>query len=853
MTSRPISDVASLPIAEALPALRDALARQMSVVLVAPPGAGKSTGIPLALLDAAWLAGGKILMLEPRRLAARAVAARMAELLGEPVGRTIGYRTRLDTRVGPATRVEVLTEGILTRMLQHDPALEQAAVVIFDEFHERSLQADLALALCLDARESLRPDLRILVMSATLDGEAVARLLGDAPIISAQGRSFPVEIRYREPRGPRSGAAGHRASDTERAACAAVLAALAEQEGDLLVFLPGQGEIRRVERLLRAAELPDTVLLTPLYGELAASEQDAALRPAAPGRRKVVLTTNVAETSLTIEGVTVVIDSGLVRRARFDPGSGMSRLETMRVSRASADQRCGRAGRLQSGVCHRLWTRAEQQALQARTPAEIVEADLAPLALELAAWGIADPARLRWLDAPSASRFAQARDLLAMLGALDGNGRITAHGRAMAELGIHPRLAHMLLRTRDEAGLSLALELAALLGERDLLRFRDGKRDADLRLRLEALHGHALPAGIEIDRAARERARRTIRALAQRLGRPTEKARGVPPDNEQAGSLLALAYPDRIAMTRGADGRYLLSGGRGAFLGDTQLLGRSEFLVVAELDAGDREARIHLAAPIDRATLEASFGAEIRDRERIDWDVRSACVSAVRERWLGALRLESQRLVAPDDERVLDAMIRGIRSLGLQALPWTRDALALRARLAFVAGIDPGGDWPVVDEEVLEQGLERWLGPWLVGITRRDQLARLDLGAALRALLSWEQQQRLDALAPTHLIVPSGSRIPVDYSGSQPMLSVRLQELFGLEESPRVGGGQVPVLIEMLSPARRPVQLTADLASFWARGYPEVKKELKGRYPKHYWPDDPRVAEPTARLRPRPR
>jgi ATP-dependent helicase HrpB len=832
--SRP-PDIPPLPVTAALPALREALARQPNAVLHAPPGAGKSTGVAPALLDAPWLGGRGIIMLEPRRLAARAVADHIATLLGERVGETVGYRMRMDTRVGPRTRIEIVTEGILTRRMQGDAGLENIGCVIFDEFHERSLQADLGLALVLDAQRHLRPDLRVLVMSATLDTAAVARLLGGAAVIGAEGLSHPVETRYLE-----------RPSEVsiDRQASAAILRALREEPGDVLVFLPGAGEIRRVAGALAEQALPADTRVLPLYGDLSHDEQDRAIRPAAAGERKVVLATNIAETSLTIEGVRVVIDGGLERRARFDPSSGMSRLGTVRISQASADQRRGRAGRLGPGVCYRLWTGARQRALAAQTPAEILEADLAPLALELAVWG-ADADALAWLDPPPAATLGQARDLLGELGALDRDGRITPHGREMAAIGAHPRLAHLLLRSRDAGVSTTGCALAALLTERDVLRGRE--RDADIRSRLELLQ-EKLPPGKGsaplVQRAAK---------YFQRQLRVREGAGQI--ETAEAGWLLACAYPDRIGRWREPrSGRYQLTNGRGAFFAEPQALASSEFIVVAELDAGEREARIYLAAPLDRGEIERHFGTDIGEADRVWWDSREQAVLARRQRRLGELVLDDAPVRKPDSDAVATAMLAGIRELGLDALPWTRDLRTWQARVLLLraANASPPEPWPDVSDAALLDSLEHWLSPWLAGASRRQHLAKLPLGDALRGLLTREQQRRLDELAPTHIGVPSGSRIAVDYlDGATPSLSVRLQEVFGLQDSPRLAGGHIPVLMKLLSPARRPVQVTQDLRSFWQKGYHEVRRELKGRYPKHYWPEDPHQAQPTRRVRPR--
>jgi ATP-dependent helicase HrpB len=845
----------ALAIDAALPALRAAVVAHANVVLQAPPGAGKSTGVPLALLTEQSLRPGKIVMLEPRRLAARAVATRMSQMLGEAVGQTVGFRTRLESRTSKNTRIEVVTEGILTRWLQRDATLEGVAMVIFDEFHERSLNADVGLALCLEAQAEVRDDLRILVMSATLDTPAVAQLLGDAPIVSTEGKAFEVETRWAT-----TGTAnrGQREIDIATRTARTILQALEQEPGDILAFLPGQGEIRRAQQQLEEGGLARSVSVLPLFGDLSAAEQDAALRPGDAQHRKVVLATNIAETSLTIEGVRVVVDSGLARRARFDPSTGMSGLETVRISRASADQRRGRAGRLGPGVCYRLWSETEHASLAAQTAPEILEADLAPVALDLAEWGVSDPRSLRWLDPPPAATFAQARDLLRSLDAIDAEGRITPHGRALARLGTHPRLAHMIVRGAELGLRRLALEIAAVLGERDLLRWNAGRRDADLRLRIEALRrgrvdDSHVAADVRVDGGARQRAVRSVEVLERQLDTGTATSPATESDAD-IGRLLAFAYPDRIAQSRGAGGRYLLSGGRGARLADAQSIAQAEFLVVADLDGGDREALIRLASPLPRAALEADFAALIEHRQRFEWDAREQAVVAQDERWLGAIRLGERRLENPDSERVMSALLAGIRELGLDVLPWTKEARALRQRLAFARDVDTHAPrpWPDVSDDALLATLEDWLAPWLTNMSRRDHLARLDTTAIIAALLDWNQRQRLDELAPTHLQVPSGSRIPIDYSAA-PTVAVRLQEVFGLSTTPAVGGGRVPLTLQLLSPAHRPVQVTKDLASFWARGYMEVKKELKGRYPKHYWPDDPTTAVATARARPRPK
>jgi ATP-dependent helicase HrpB len=841
----PSLDLASwqsrLPVAEAVPRVAAALAEHGAAVLEAPPGAGKTTLVPLLLLEAPWLGRQRIVMLEPRRLAARASARRMATMLGERVGETVGYRTRLDTQVGPTTRLEVVTEGILIRALQEDAALEGTGLVVFDEFHERSLDGDLGLALTLEARRALRPDLRLLVMSATLDGADVAELLGGAPVVASPGRMFPVETRYLD-RPP--------ADRIEDGVVRAIGQALERESGSLLVFLPGVREIRRIERRLQELSLGPEIRVTPLYGDLPPAAQDAAIEPAPPGTRKVVLATSIAETSLTIDGVRVVIDSGLMRRARFDLRTGMTRLVTGRVSQAAAEQRRGRAGRLEPGLCYRLWPEHEQASLAPFTPPEILDADLAPLVLELARWGAVDPASLSsWLDPPPHSAFAQGRALLGELDALDRDGRLTAHGRTMASLGFHPRLAHMMVRARELGMGALACDVAALLSERDVLRSSAGARDCDLRLRLELLHEPAaarqLPAGLVLDRGSLQRVKEQARQWRRRLGVADDKR-----ERAAAGSVVALAYPDRIAQRRGASaGSFRLTGGSGALLHPADPLAAEEFLAVAELDGDPRNARIFLAAPISRDDIEVAFASHIERVDLVAWDSREQAVLARRQQRLGALALRDDPLKEPQAAAVRGALLDGLRELGLDALPWSREATTLRDRIRFAGRLE-GGGWPDLSDAALIAGLADWLGPALAGITRRSQLGRLDLAAALKAMLSWEQQRRLDALAPTHIAVPSGSRVPIDYgAGETPVLAVRLQELFGLGETPAVAGGRVPLLLHLLSPAGRPLQVTRDLGGFWATAYRGVRAEMRGRYPKHAWPDDPLTAPPTARVR----
>ena len=831
-----------LPVAEALPALKQALDGRGVAVLEAPPGAGKTTLVPLALLDQSWLAGKKLLMLEPRRLATRAAARRMASLVGESPGETVGFRTRLESRIGPKTRIEVLTEGILPRMIEDDPALDGVGCVVFDEFHERSLEADLGLALALETRKHLRPDLRLLVMSATLEGEKVAALLGDAPVIASAGKMFPVEIRNLDRPPPER---------FDAAVAAAVRRSLSDDSGSVLVFLPGGAEIRRVARLLDAGELPDGVAVAPLYGDLPPQAQDDAIQPAPPGKRKVVLATSIAETSLTIEGIRVVIDGGLMRAPRFDPASGMTRLVTLRVSQASAKQRSGRAGRLEPGIAYRLWPAREDMQLAPFNAPEILQADLAPLALALAQWGARSPDELSFLDLPPAASYAEAQSLLRALGALDTANQITAHGRTMAGLGLHPRLAHMVLRGKERGDGALACVIAALLMERDVLRAGPASRDADFRLRVELMAERSaakhLPAGMTLDRGGLERARDAARQLGRRLD-----LRGESVDARETGRVLALAYPDRVAQKRsGAAGQFLLANGKGAELLAGDLLASAEFLAVADLDAAQRNARIFLAAPLTRDEIEADFGDAIATADAIAWDARTEAVLARRRATLGALVLADKPLTKADPTQVAAAMAEGIRALGLGALPWSREAENLRARVAFLRRLD-GDGWPDWSDAALSASLDAWLTPYLSGTTRRSQLAGLDLAEILAARLGYEQRRALDRLAPTHVAAPSGSRIAIDYAGATPVLAVKLQEMFGARESPAVADGRVRLVIHLLSPAGRPLAVTQDLAGFWRNAYPQVRGEMRGRYPRHPWPDDPLAAAPTKRTKRRP-
>ncbi|PTU74048.1 ATP-dependent helicase HrpB [Pseudomonas mangrovi] len=835
----------TLPIDDVLPALRQALAQRDEAVLEAPPGAGKTTRVPLALLGEPWLAGQRILMLEPRRLAARAAAERLASELGETVGETVGYRIRLESRVGPRTRIEVVTEGILARRLQDDPALEGVGLVIFDEFHERSLDADLALALTLNGRELLRETpLKVLLMSATLEGERLSALLSQAPVVSSQGRMFPVDIRWGAPF-----QAGER---VEPRVLQAVLQALDEESGSLLVFLPGQAEIRRVHEQLqeRLGARPD-ILLCPLHGELELSAQRAAIEPAPAGTRKVVLATNIAETSLTIEGVRVVVDAGLARVPRFDPASGMTRLDTQRISRASATQRAGRAGRLRPGACYRLWSQAQHEQLAAHGEAEILAADLAGLALQLARWGV-QPAELAWLDPPPAAAYAQARELLARLGALDERGVLSVHGQAMAELPAHPRIAHLLLRGQALGLGAMAADLAALLGERDILR----GAGADLHSRISLLAGESRATGGS--RGGVQRARQLARQLRGYLRGAASQPVSDPEHPRWLGCLLAFAYPDRIARQRRAGGaEYRMANGRAALFSDADALMKHDWLVIADLGSrqGQREERIYLAADLDPTLFDGPLAEQVSEKDLLDWDEREGVLRAERQRRVGELVLESRALPQLDEQARGLALLALVRRKGLELLAWTPELRQWQARVGLLRRLDIQqsgvSDWPDVSDAALLERLQDWLLPYLGKVSRLNHFAQLDLAAMLANLLPWPLPQRLDELAPKTLEVPSGSRIRIDYSQDPPVLAVRLQELFGLAQTPRIAGGRQGVLLHLLSPAQRPVQVTQDLASFWANTYLEVKKDLKGRYPKHYWPDDPLIAEPTARAKPR--
>ena len=805
-----------LPIDDALPPLIAALRDRGRAVLQAPPGAGKTTRVPLAMVQAG-LTTGRIVMLEPRRLAARAAAERMAQTLGEPVGQTVGYRIRGEAKVGKATRIEVVTEGILTRMLQSDPDLPGIGAVIFDEFHERSLNADLGLALTWEVRQALRDDLIVLVMSATLDAEPVAALLDSAPVVTSQGRAFPVQTRWLDKPVPKT-------QRTEQAVADLVLSALPQTEGGVLIFLPGEAEIRRVANLLQG-KLPADCHLRPLYGALPFKEQRAAIRPADTGR-KIVLATAIAETSLTIQDVRVVVDGGRARRARFDPNSGMSRLVTERVTKAEAEQRRGRAGRVAEGTCFRLWTKGEEGAMAAFPPPEIAAADLTGLALELASWG-AEPGDLAFLSPPPEGSFAEARALLSQLGAIR-DGRITDHGRALTALPLHPRLAHMLMLSGAEGP-----AMATLLSERDPLR----GAGADLSLRLRAIRDPRAAPG-QADRGALDR----IRADAKRL------PRGRGPDRSPA-EMAALAYPDRIGLRRpGDDPRYILSGGKGAAMDAADPMAGARLIVATDLDGDTREARIRLAAALTEAELRGLFADQIGWQDVCAWSKRDRRVMARQQECFGALVLADRNWKNAPPEATARAMLDGVRELGL---PWTDAARRFQARVTLLRAQD--ADLPDLSDAGLMAHLDDWLLPHLGGVKTAEALKRFDILPALRAMLDWDQQQMLDRLAPAHFTTPMGHKAAIDYAAEAPEIQVRLQEMFGVTAHPTIGPRRLPLRVTLLSPARRPVQTTMDIPGFWANSYADVRKDMRGRYPKHPWPEDPTQAEPTLRAKPRAR
>ncbi|GEP06234.1 ATP-dependent helicase HrpB [Methylobacterium oxalidis] len=819
----PDAFAAPLPIDAVLPDLTAALRGRSAAVLVAPPGAGKTTRVPLALLDEAWLAGRKIVLLEPRRLAARGAAERMAASLGERVGETVGLRVRLGSRISARTRIEVVTEGVFTRMILDDPELSGVGAVLFDEYHERSLDADLGLALALDAQGALREDLRVLVMSATLDGARVARLLGDAPVLESEGRAFPVETRYAE-RDP--------SRRIEEAMTEAILRALRADPGSVLAFLPGQGEIRRVAEALVERVGPETEV-APLYGALTQAEQDRAVMPAPKGRRKVVLATSIAETSLTIEGVRIVVDSGLSRVPVYEPGIGLTRLVTARAARASVDQRRGRAGRTEPGICWRLWAEAATGALEPFGRPEILAADLSGLVLDCAAWGVTDPASLAFLDPPPAPALKEAREMLRALSAIDADGRLTPVGARLRALALPPRLARMVVSAAERGAAQAAADLAAVLVER-------------------GLGGDGVDLADRVERFRRDRGQRAadMRRLAEGWAR---QAGGVGPHAEAVdiGALLALAYPDRVARARGREGDFVMVNGRAGRLGPVSPLAREPFLVVADLAGAAGSARILAAAAIGLDAIEALFGERIETVTSVAFDRNARALRARAVRRLGAVKLEERTLPVPADAESAAILARGLAETGLDALPWTPALRQLVARIRFLRGAE-GAEWPDLTEAHLLATAEDWLAPAILGRTSLDAVSADDLARALDALLPWNLRARLDAEAPTHITVPTGSRIPIAYEAeAEPVLAVRVQELFGLDRHPVIGGGRVPLLLHLLSPASRPIQITRDLPGFWRGSWAAVRAEMRGRYPRHPWPEDPLAEAPTRRAKPR--
>jgi ATP-dependent helicase HrpB len=810
-----------LPIDDVLAQLANALASGANAVLVAPPGAGKTTRVPLALLDEPWVAGRKLIILEPRRLAARAAAARMAQTLGEDVGQTVGLRVRLGSKIGPKTRIEVVTEGVFARMILDDPALEDVACVLFDEFHERSLDADFGLALALDAQSGLREDLRLLVMSATLDGARVAALMGDAPVVESQGRAYPVETIYagRDPR-----------KRIEEEVAATTLRALRAEPGSILVFLPGQGEIRRVETMLREKLSDPAIELAPLYGAMERGEQDRAVRPAAPGRRKVVLATAIAETSLTIEGVRVVVDAGLSREPVYEPGIGLTRLETVRVSRAGADQRRGRAGRTEPGVCFRLWEEAGNGALEAFQRPEILAADLTSLLLDCAAWGVTDPTTLRFLDPPPAAALTQARALLVTLEALDEDGRITPMGRKLRSLALPARLARMVLAAGDDA--ALAADIAAVLVERGL-----GGDAIDLAERVERFRRENGPRAGDM--------RRMASGWAKAAGGSTAREPVV-----QVGAVLALAFPDRIAKARGAPGEFVMANGRGAALEPHLALAREPYLAIAEIGGGAASARIFSAAAISIDDIRTIAEERIVEGDEISFDRAARALRARRVTRFGAIVLAERPMPVPATIDAAQVLARGMASLGIANLPLSKAAAQWRERVMFLRRAE-GDEWPDLSDETLAATAEDWLAPMILGKASISSITPDILTNALQALLPWDLQRRLEAEAPTHFEAPTGSSVPVDYTGDEPVIAIRVQELFGLERHPSLAQGRVPLVLHLLSPAHRPIQITRDLPGFWRGSWAGVRADMRGRYPRHPWPEDPASAMPTRRVKPR--
>ncbi len=819
----------SLPIDIILPQIRSAAQTNQSIVLSAEPGAGKTTRVPISLLNEQWLNGKKIIMLEPRRLAAIRSAEYMAEQLGERPGETVGYRIRGESKIGKNTRLEVVTEGILTRMLQEDASLTDVGMVIFDEFHERSIHADLGLALTLDVQENLRQDLKILVMSATIDGTAVSALMNDCPVIKSEGRSFPVTVHYlsQKHEGP-----------IEPIVANTIVRSLRDDEGDILVFLPGQREIKKVESILQKKDLPSTTVLHSLYGDASPDHQRAALTRARPGYRKIILSTNIAETSLTIEGVRVVIDSGLSRSAIFDARRGMSGLVTIPVSQASADQRKGRAGRQQPGVCYRLWPEFQLVNLAKYSQPEIVAADLAPLAMELARWGDGEGRSLKFLDSPPVSHLAQARELLKYLGALDRNGNLTDHGKTISAIPVHPRYAHMLVKAKERHIGELACDLTALLDERDIFRGKSGF-DIDLYSRFTAMSDVKFSDGYSIQRM-REQSLRLMHMLEV-------KKQAGKKNTDPLGLLLALAYPERVAKKKSGE-RYQLAGNMAASLPKGSMLSKEEYLAVGEVDGAGSDIKIFCAEPISKSDILDIFADQIETKKEIVWDEKEETIVARNVTTFGSIEI-AEKSFQPEPANAKLIVLNAIRRSGCSTLPWDALSQSIRTRSEWIRKNSVAENWIDLSDEHLNVTLEEWLEPFIGGIHRRSQWMKLDMNQIVRSMFNYAQLQEIDRLAPSHLIVPTGSSIPIDYTVGQPVLAVRLQEMFGETETPTVGGGRVKVLLHLLSPARRPIAVTQDLPSFWKNAYKDVRRDMRGQYPKHYWPENPQEAEPTRRTK----
>ena len=829
--------MSELPIYQVVSELKSTVAAHSLTILQAPPGAGKTTVVPLELVNESWLAGKTIMILEPRRLAAVTAASRMAQLLNEPVGRTVGYRVRMDSKISTDTKIEVVTEGILTRRIQNDPELSDVGLIIFDEFHERSINADLGLALSLEIQQVFREDLKIIIMSATLDGQRISAALDNAPVVSSQGRCYPVEQIYLPFDNPRQ---------LTDYMLRAISRAIQENSGSVLAFLPGVSEIKQVERALKASSSFASIDILPLYGDLNQKEQQRAIQPSPDARRKIVLATSIAETSLTIEGVTIVVDSGLRRKPKFDPNTGMSKLETVRVSKSSAEQRSGRAGRLSPGICYRLWSDNVQRSLIEHDLPEIVDAELSNLVLELLQWGAGSFSDLFWLDSPPEPALNEAMSLLRSLDAVDDSDRITVHGTQMLTLGLHPRLAHMIIKGEQLGQAQLACELVAVISERDFIRFKFGDGNCCITTRIEALRQFKKKGETKFNSGTFERrSAQRILELSKLWLRKLKFRHEQESNNDLCGVLVGFAYIDRIAKQRvNSPTRYLLANGRGAHFDHHDVLSASEYIVVANLAGRDKDAKIFLAADLTKKQIIKYFEMHCHKSEFVVWDDQENCIKAREQLLIGDVVLEDKPLRVFDQELAISAIVTVIKERGLTCLPWNRDIIELRARLDFLHRTLPE-EWPDVSDQSLLASLEVWIAPYLSGVTHLKHFSKIDLKNALLSLLDWKMQRAIDVLAPTHIKVPAGPNIRLDYSsGNIPVLPVKLQMMFGAVETPTIVNGQVPVLLHLLSPAQRPVQITQDLAGFWSSSYEFVKKDLKGRYPKHDWPDDPLNSKP---------